>query len=167
MKKIIVVSAGLVFAVSSQFSFAVPAALASEGVRTIYQQPTMKKPEARELTIWQKLRHQIEMFTPRKKLSTTTTAAAGVRGAQADMDDVYWKGETSTSQVEIEYLTEAIAMAESRKPGAKAALEAFLAANPGSIFTHDVNEAILSLGDQKTSKLEAKPKQDQSKRKAN
>lgn len=167
MKKIVAVSAGLVFSVSSQSSFAVPVAPASEGVRTIYQQPAMKKPEARELTIWQKLRHQIEMFAPKKKLATTTTAVAGVRGSQADADDVYWKGETSTSQVEVEDLSEAIAMAESRKPGAKAALEAFLVDHPGSIFTNDVNEAILSLGEQKLSKVESKPRQDQSKRKAN
>jgi len=46
------------------------------------------------LTFWEKLRKKINMFTPQKKLEATT-AVGGVRGAQTEVNDVYWKGEAN------------------------------------------------------------------------
>ena len=39
-------------------------------------------------SLWERLRRKIELLTPKKKISTTT-AVGGVRGAQADAEEVY------------------------------------------------------------------------------
>ena len=48
--------------------------------------------EQQPASFWDKMRKKIETFTPKKRL-TATTAVGGVRGAQIESDDLYWKGE--------------------------------------------------------------------------
>ena len=70
-----------------------------------------------ELSLWERLRKKIELLTPKKKL-TTTTAAGGVRGSLADVDDVYWKGEAkpvTIDEAELAAFGAAVALADEGK----------------------------------------------------
>src|SRR5512134_2781644 len=90
------------------------------------------KPEG---SLWERLRKKIELITPKKKISTTT-AVGGVRGSQADADDVYWKGEANAQPVDADELLafkKAIALAEAGDmAGANSAFSDFLKKHPDS-----------------------------------
>ena len=97
---------------------------------------------------WEVLRKKIEMFTPRKKISTTT-AVGGVRGSQADADDVYWNGEADNQPVEadeLEAFKKAIDLYESGNiPGAKAGFADFIKNHPDSRLRSDAEQAMAQL----------------------
>lgn len=51
----------------------------------------------------EKLRMKIEHITPQKKLNSVT-AVGGVRGAEVETADVYWKGETKPQAIDADEL---------------------------------------------------------------
>ena len=97
---------------------------------------------------WEMLRKKIEMFTPRKKISTTT-AVGGVRGSQADADDVYWKGEADNQSIEADELAafkKAIDLYESGNiTGAQAGFADFIKKHPDSRLREDAEQAMAQL----------------------
>lgn len=101
-----------------------------------------------EGSLWERLRKKIELITPKKKISTTT-AVGGVRGSQADADDVYWKGEANAQPVDAEELQafkKAISLAEAGDlTGASSAFSDFLKKHPDSRLRPDAEEALASL----------------------
>jgi TolA-binding protein len=103
------------------------------------------KPEG---SLWERLRKKIELITPKKKISTTT-AVGGVRGSQADADDVYWKGEANAQPVDADELLafkKAISLAEAGDmAGANSAFSDFLKKHPDSRLRPDAEEALASL----------------------
>ncbi len=99
-------------------------------------------------SLWERLRKKIELLTPRKKISTTT-AVGGVRGAQADADDVYWKGEASAQAIDAEELAlfkKAMALAEAGDTAtAQATFSDFVKKYPDSRLREDAELAIAQL----------------------
>lgn len=99
-------------------------------------------------SLWERLRRKIELLTPRKKI-TTTTAVGGVRGALADADDVYWKGEANTQPVEEEELAafkKALALYDAGDiPGAQAGFADFVKSHPDSRLRPDAEQALAQL----------------------
>jgi TolA-binding protein len=110
--------------------------------------PVYSADEKQDVSLWERLRKKIELITPRKKI-TTTTAVGGVRGSQADAEDVYWKGEANSQPVdadELEAFKKAIALADAGDmPGAQAAFSDFLKKHPDSRLKSDAEEALTLL----------------------
>ena len=101
-----------------------------------------------EVSLWERLRMKIEMLTPKKKISTTT-AVGGVRGSQADADDVYWKGEAKAQPVDAEELAafkKALSLADAGDvAGAQSAFSDFLKKHPDSRLREDAEQALTLL----------------------
>lgn len=99
-------------------------------------------------SLWENLRKKIEWLTPKKKISTTT-AVGGVRGSQADAEEVYWKGEAKTNpidEVELAAIKKAVALIDAGdEAGAKAAFNDFLKKFPDSRLKPDVEMALAQL----------------------
>ncbi len=97
-------------------------------------------------SLWESLRKKIEAMTPKKKLSTTT-AAGGVRGALADADDVYWKGESKAiDEDELSSFKKAMALVDAgNSAGAQAAFTDFIKQNPDSPLRSDAEAALAQL----------------------
>jgi len=102
-----------------------------------------------ELSLWERLRKKIELLTPKKKL-TTTTAAGGVRGSLADVDDVYWKGEAkpvTIDEAELAAFGAAVALAdEGKTEDAQLAFARFIKQYPDSTLRADAVAALAQLG---------------------
>ncbi|MBI5006456.1 MAG: hypothetical protein HZB95_04950 [Nitrosomonadales bacterium] len=103
------------------------------------------KPEG---SLWERLRKKIELMTPKKKISTTT-AVGGVRGSQADADDVYWKGEANAQPIDADELLafkKAISFADAGDlTAAQSAFSDFVKKHPDSRLRPDAEEALASL----------------------
>lgn len=101
-----------------------------------------------EESFFDSLRKKIEMLTPKKKLKTAK-AVGGVRGAQADADVLYWKGEQDEQAIDADELAsfdQAITLAaEGERDAAEAELNAFLEAYPDSRLREDAEQAIAML----------------------
>lgn len=101
-----------------------------------------------ESSLWERLRKKIELLTPKKKI-TTTTAVGGVRGSQADAEDVYWKGEANTQPIdsdELEAFKKALALADAgNTAGAHAAFADFVKKHPDSRLRKDAETALAQL----------------------
>lgn len=99
-------------------------------------------------SLWERLRRKIELLTPKKKISTTT-AVGGVRGSQADAEEVYWKGEAKSQPVDAEELAafkSAIALVDAGDlTGAQAAFADFLKKHPDSRLSEDAKSALAQL----------------------
>jgi TolA-binding protein len=110
--------------------------------------PAYSADENQDVSLWERLRKKIELLTPKKKIQTTT-AVGGVRGAQADADDVYWKGEAKVQPVDEEELAafkKAIAQVEAGDmTGAQAAFSDFLKKHPDSRLREDAEQALALL----------------------
>lgn len=102
-----------------------------------------------ELSLWERLRKKIELLMPKKKL-VTTTAAGGVRGSQADVEEVYWKGEAqplTVDEFELVAFSDAIALADAGKNDeARAAFGQFVKQYPASTLRGDAEAALAQLG---------------------
>jgi TolA-binding protein len=114
--------------------------------------PAYSADEKQDGSLWERLRKKIEMLTPKKKISTTT-AVGGVRGSQADADDVYWKGEAKAQPVDADELAafkKAISLAEAGDTaGAQGAFADFLKKHPDSRLREDAEQALAQLQPQK------------------
>ena len=102
-------------------------------------------------SLWERLRKKIELLTPRKKI-TTTTAVGGVRGAQADADDVYWKGEANQTidADELAAFKKGISLVDAGDvPGAQAAFADFQKKYPDSRLREDAETALAQLQSKK------------------
>ena len=110
--------------------------------------PAYSVEEKLEGSLWERLRKKIELLTPRKKLATTT-AVGGVRGSQADADDVYWKGESKSQTIDSEELAsfkKAISLADAGDvAGAQTAFSDFLKKHPDSRLREDAEQALTQL----------------------
>ncbi|HEY8100726.1 MAG TPA: hypothetical protein VIF82_08215 [Burkholderiaceae bacterium] len=99
------------------------------------------------LTFWEKLRKKINMFTPQKKLEATT-AVGGVRGAQTQANDVYWKGEANQliNAEELAAFKKAEDLADSGDmKQAQAAFAEFVKVHPDSPLRKDADQALALL----------------------
>lgn len=99
------------------------------------------------LTFWEKLRKKLNMFTPQKKLEATT-AVGGVRGAQTEVNDVYWKGEADQliNADELTAFKKATDLAETGDAkGAHAAFAEFVKSHPDSPLRKDAEQALAML----------------------
>jgi TolA-binding protein len=110
--------------------------------------PAYSADEKQDGSLWERLRRKIELLTPKKKIQTTT-AVGGVRGAQADADDVYWKGEAKAQPIDSEELAafkKALSLADAGDvAGAQAAFADFLKKHPDSRLREDAEQALASL----------------------
>jgi TolA-binding protein len=110
--------------------------------------PAYSADDKQEGSLWERLRRKIEMLTPKKKIQTTT-AVGGVRGAQADADDVYWKGEAKAQPIDTEELAafkKALSLADAGDvAGAQSAFADFLKKHPDSRLREDAEQALASL----------------------
>ena len=110
--------------------------------------PVYSADEKPDGSLWERLRKKIELLTPRKKLATTT-AVGGVRGSQADSDDVYWKGQANTQPIDSEELLafkKAISLVDAGDlAGAQSAFGDFLKKHPDSRLREDAEQALASL----------------------
>ena len=110
--------------------------------------PAYGADEKQDGSLWERLRKKIELLTPKKKIQTTT-AVGGVRGAQADADDVYWKGEANTQSIDADELAafkKAISLVDAGDvAGAQAAFSDFLKKHPDSRLREDAEMAIAQL----------------------
>ncbi len=97
-------------------------------------------------SFWEKLKEKLESFTPREKVTSTTTATAGVRGAPMASEDVYWKGEASAQTIdpdELEAFKKAIAFIDAGdKQQAQIAFAEFIKKYPDSALRKDANQAL-------------------------
>jgi len=97
---------------------------------------------------WESLRRKIELLTPRKKI-TTTTAVGGVRGSQAEADDVYWKDEAKMQPIDADELAafkKAVSLVETGdSAGAQGAFSEFLKKHPDSRLREDAEQALALL----------------------
>ena len=88
------------------------------------------------------------MLTPKKKIQTTT-AVGGVRGSQADADDVYWKDEAKAQPIDTEELTafkKALSLADAGDTaGAQSAFTDFVKKHPDSRLREDAEQALAQL----------------------
>ncbi len=103
-------------------------------------------------SLWERLRKKIELLTPKKKISTTT-AVGGVRGAQADAEEVYWKGEAKAQPIDADELAafkSAISLVDAGDlTGAQAAFADFLKKHPDSRLSEDAKSALAQLQSKK------------------
>ena len=110
--------------------------------------PAYGADEKQDGSLWERLRKKIELLTPKKKIQTTT-AVGGVRGAQADADDVYWKGEANNQSIDADELAafkKAISLVDAGDvAGAQAAFSDFLKKHPDSRLREDAEMAIAQL----------------------
>jgi TolA-binding protein len=110
--------------------------------------PAYSADEKQDGSLWERLRKKIELLTPRKKISTTT-AVGGVRGSQADADDVYWKGESNAQTIDADELAafkKAISLADTGDlAGAQAAFADFQKKYPDSRLREDAETALAQL----------------------
>lgn len=110
--------------------------------------PAYSADEKPEGSLWERLRKKIELMTPKKKISTTT-AVGGVRGSQADADDVYWKGEANAHPIDSDELAafkKAISLADAGDlTGAQSSFSDFVKKYPDSRLRPDAEEALASL----------------------
>jgi TolA-binding protein len=110
--------------------------------------PAYSADEKQDGSLWERLRRKIELLTPKKKIQTTT-AVGGVRGAQADADDVYWKGEAKSQPIDSEELAafkKALSLADAGDvAGAQVAFADFLKKHPDSRLRDDAEQALASL----------------------
>jgi TolA-binding protein len=110
--------------------------------------PAYSVDEKQDGSLWERLRKKIELLTPKKKISTTT-AVGGVRGSQADADDVYWKGEAKAQPIDTEELAafkKAIALVDAGDMvGAQSAFSDFLKKHPDSRLREDAEQALAYL----------------------
>jgi TolA-binding protein len=110
--------------------------------------PAYSADEKQDGSLWERLRRKIELLTPKKKIQTTT-AVGGVRGAQADADDVYWKGEAKSQPIDTEELAafkKALSLADAGDvAGAQSAFADFLKKHPDSRLREDAEQALASL----------------------
>jgi TolA-binding protein len=110
--------------------------------------PAYSVDEKQDGSLWERLRKKIELLTPRKKVSTTT-AVGGVRGSQADADDVYWKGQANTQPIDSEELSafkKAISLVDAGDTaGAQGAFSEFLKKHPDSRLREDAEQALAQL----------------------
>lgn len=115
---------------------------------TALSQPVLAAEKAvRPLTLWEKLRKKINMFTPQKKLEATT-AVGGVRGKQTEANDVYWKGEANQMINAEEYAAfkKGIDFADAGDmKQAQAAFADFVKAHPDSTLRKDADLALAQL----------------------
>jgi TolA-binding protein len=99
-------------------------------------------------SLWERLRKKIELLTPKKKISTTT-AVGGVRGSQADADDIYWKGEAKAQPVDPDELAafkKALSLVDAGDvAGAQSAFGDFLKKHPDSRLREDAEQALALL----------------------
>jgi TolA-binding protein len=133
MKKIIALLLVTGFAACSQSVFAADKVAAEKTERS--------------LTIWEKLRKKINMFTPQKKLEATT-AVGGVRGAQTESNDVYWKGEANQMINAEEYAAfkKGIDFADvGDMKQAQTAFADFVKMHPDSSLRKDADQALAML----------------------
>lgn len=104
--------------------------------------------DAPSLSLWERLRKKIEMFTPQKKM-TVTNAVGGVRGAASDSNNLYWKGEATQKTInedELAAFQKAMNLLETGdKPGAHLAFEAFIKSHPDSVLRKDAEQALAEL----------------------
>lgn len=134
MKRIVALLSVMLFAALSQPVFAAEKSGASAKAE-------------RQMTFWEKLRKKINMFTPQKKLEATT-AVGGVRGAQTEANDVYWKGEANQliNADELAAFKKAADLAESGEmKQAQAAFAEFVKTHPDSPLRKDANQALAML----------------------
>jgi TolA-binding protein len=114
--------------------------------------PVYSADENQDSSLWERLRKKIELLTPKKKI-TTTTAVGGVRGSQADADDVYWKGEAKVQPIDADELAafkKAIALVDAGDmAGAQVAFADFLKKHPDSRLHDDAEQALAQLQDRK------------------
>ena len=110
--------------------------------------PAYSADDKEDGSLWERLRKKIELLTPKKKISTTT-AVGGVRGSQADADDVYWKGEANAEAIDAEELAafkKAISLVDAGDvAGAQAAFSDFLKKHPDSRLREDAEMALAQL----------------------
>lgn len=110
--------------------------------------PAYSADEKQDGSLWERLRRKIELLTPKKKIQTTT-AVGGVRGSQADADDVYWKGEAKVPPVDPEELAafkKALSLADAGDAaGAQLAFSDFLKKHPDSRLREDAEQALAQL----------------------
>lgn len=100
------------------------------------------------MSLWEKLRKKIESFTPQKKIGATN-AVGGVRGAPADANDIYWKGETIHETIDADELIAFkkamdFAVAGETKQ-ATAAFSEFIKSHPDSSLRKDADQALVAL----------------------
>jgi TolA-binding protein len=99
-------------------------------------------------SLWERLRRKIEMLTPKKKISTTT-AVGGVRGSQADADDVYWKGEANNQPIDADELAafkKAVSLVDAGDmAGAQTSFADFVKKHPDSRLREDAESALAQL----------------------
>ncbi len=100
------------------------------------------------LTVWEKLRKKVETFTPQKKINATN-AVGGVRGAQADASDIYWKGEATHEMIDADEMTafkKAMNLGEAGEMHqAQAAFADFIRNYPDSPLRKDADQALAIL----------------------
>jgi len=114
----------------------------------IFGAPAYSADDDQGMSFWERLRMKIEMLTPRKKIATTT-AVGGVRGAQADAEEVYWKGEASTQTIDSDELAafkKAVSLVGAGDmAGAQASFADFVKKHPDSRLRADAESALAQL----------------------
>jgi TolA-binding protein len=97
---------------------------------------------------WEMLRMKIEQLTPQTKLSTTT-AVGGVRGAPAEANDLYWKGEAKPATIDADELAafqKAMSLVDAgKKTEAQSAFSDFSKKYPDSPLRKDADQALAQL----------------------
>lgn len=114
----------------------------------IFAAPAYSADDNQGISFWERLRMKIEMLTPRKKIATTT-AVGGVRGSQADAEEVYWKGEASAQTVDSDELAafkKAVSLVDAGDmAGAQASFADFVKKHPDSSLRGDAESALAQL----------------------
>lgn len=88
------------------------------------------------------LKTKLEALVPQRRL-TAVTATGGVRGAEVQTDDVYWKGEARPiDPAQLEAFRKALALAQGgKKTEAAAAFADFTKTYPDSPLRKDADQA--------------------------
>jgi TolA-binding protein len=136
MKKIVALLLVMLCAAFSQSVLAADKTAASSPAKAEHQ-----------MSFWEKLRKKINMFTPQKKLEATT-AVGGVRGAQTEVNDVYWKGEANQliNAEELAAFKKAADLADAGDmKQAQAAFAEFVKTHPDSPLRRDADQALALL----------------------
>jgi TolA-binding protein len=99
---------------------------------------------------WAKLKQKVQAATPKKE-APTTTAVAGVRGADTDAGDtLYWKGKDKTIEIdaaELDMFNTALdSVMDGNNAEASRLFEEFLAQYPESPLKAEAQEALSRLG---------------------
>jgi TolA-binding protein len=114
---------------------------------------TVYAADGNEVGLFESLRQKIELLTPKKKL-TTTTSVGGVRGSLADADVLYWKGEKTDLTIdaaELMAFDEALSQAEAgNQASAEKGLADFLSNYPDSQLRADAEQALALVKQQAT-----------------